>query len=201
MSLLTVLPLSKNKLALLTEIYLAQEDYLRNLEKKTHLNPSLLHRLLANLSKAGVLSKQKKGREIYYSLSSEQHDFWEKMIETYRREIVLEKYADLKVLFKLLLSNNRIFKNSLQIYLFGSFAAGEINKDSDLDLLFITRQKKAILEWCREVSVVLNREINPLIYTPARFQKELARKETLLTSIINKVRNRIILKARWETID
>ena len=35
---------------------------------------------------------------------------------------------------------------------------------SDIDLLFVTKHKDKIIKWCREASIILQREINPLIY-------------------------------------
>ncbi|MBU1622095.1 MAG: winged helix-turn-helix domain-containing protein, partial [Nanoarchaeota archaeon] len=71
MNLLKILPLNETKLKILLEIYSAGEDYLRSIEKKTGINPSLLHRVLKQLEKSGVVSKEKKGKENYYSLSKE----------------------------------------------------------------------------------------------------------------------------------
>lgn len=63
MNLLSLLPLSRNTLEILLEIYAAKEDYLRNLEKKTQINPSLLHRTLKKLLAARVIILEKKAKK------------------------------------------------------------------------------------------------------------------------------------------
>ncbi len=194
MSLLTLLPLSQNKLKLLLELYAEKEDYLRSLERKTKINPSLLHRMLGNLIQSGVIIKQKKGKEVYYSLTSVDCQFWRLFLEIYHRDHILEINQDLKVLYQLLLANKKIFSNAEKIYIFGSQVSGGATSKSDIDLLFVGGNKVEIIKWCREVSIILGKELSPLIYTLNAFQKELDRHEPLLTSIINNIKNRIMLK-------
>lgn len=194
MSILTLLPLSQNKLRLLFEIYAEKEDYLRNIERKTQINPSLLHRMLTNLVQSGVVVKQKKGKEVYYSLSSQEIKFWSSFLETYHRDKVLERNKDLKVLYQLLQANKKIFSSAEKIYLFGSQVNGGATTKSDIDLLFVAGNRAEIIKWCREVSIILGKELSPLIYTSNAFQKELNKPEPLLTSVVNNIKSRVILK-------
>ena len=76
MNLLSLLPLGKNTLEVMLEIYSAKEDYLRNIEKKTKINPSLLHRILKKMLAAKAILLERKGKEVYYTLSWEDYSFW-----------------------------------------------------------------------------------------------------------------------------
>lgn len=191
MNLTSLFPLSKSKIDVLLEIYLPGEDYLRNLERRTKINPSLLHRLLQGLVVAGLVTREKKGRELYYSLSEKTG--LEQFLEQYHRDRILQKNKDLQALFKLL-SSSPLWKKSQKIILFGSWARGAAVPESDIDLLFITKEKRLMLAWCREASIVLGKTINPLIYTSTNWQKQLHSRDALLLSIVKNKRNRIILK-------
>ncbi|MBU0460509.1 MAG: nucleotidyltransferase domain-containing protein [Nanoarchaeota archaeon] len=191
MNLLKILPLNETKLKILLEIYSAGEDYLRSIEKKTGINPSLLHRVLKQLEKSGVVSKEKKGKENYYSLSKEK--FLINLIEKYHLDVA-KKSKEVEILLKLLLNNKNILSKCKNVYLFGSFVAGGVTKNSDLDILFLSNSRKEIIKWCREASLIVGREINPLIYTSDKFKSELRKKEPLLTSIVSKIKNRVIVK-------
>jgi len=190
MNFSALLPLSKVKLEVLLEIYKVKEDYLRSLQKKTKINPSLLHRVLGNLVQAGVLTKEQRGKEIYYSLIP--NPFLTPLLEQYWKYKMGQSHQELQILFKLVYGNEELLLSCQQIYLFGSLVSGEVHKESDIDLLFVTNHKKIVLSWCREVSAVMNRSVNPFILTPEKFRKELG--QPLLSSIVKTVSNRIVLK-------
>lgn len=196
MSLTDIFPLSRSRMEVLLEIYLSGEDYLRSLEKKTRINPSQLHRTLKSLHGQGIIFKQRKGREFFYSLSKTETDFLAPLLERYYKEKIVSKHPELKVLVKLIDNNQILTRICRKIYLFGSFAGGIITPKSDIDLLFVSSDKKEIARWCSEVSIILNKSISPLIYTPKDFRRELNKKEPLLSSIISKKRNRIILLSK-----
>ncbi len=193
MSLIQALPLTETKLRILFELYSEGEDYLRNIERKTAINPSLLHRILNSLTKARIISKTKQGREYYYTLTTEGKNAFQDTLEQYHLDRITKKYEEIEVLLKLLHQTKNWF-NSSKIYLFGSYASGVPAKESDIDILFVSSEKDKILKWCGEASVILGRNLSPLIYTSPDFRNELKQREPLLTSIITKIKNRVILK-------
>jgi predicted nucleotidyltransferase len=193
-NLITFLPLTKNKLAVLFEIYAAEEDYLRSLHKKTGINVSLLHRILKNFIDAEVVTRKLKGKEVYYCLNPKSLLFLRSLIERYHSDTVVYNDSILKYLLKLIFENKDFFRQCQKIYLFGSFTRGNVKEGSDIDLLFVTKNKKKVLEWCKSTSLLLQREISPLIYDPLKFKKDLSKGDALLKSIIAVVKNRVILK-------
>lgn len=192
MSLLQALPLTETKLKILFELYAEGKDYLRSLERSTGINPSLLHRILQRLTKAGIISKTKQGKEYYYTLTPEGTTAFQDALEQYHLERILKKHKEIEVLFKLLHHAKKKF-SPRKIYLFGSYASGVPSKESDIDLLFVSSKKDEIIKWCQEASIVLGKNLSPLIYTSPDFRKALQQKEPLLTSIITIIKNRVIL--------
>ncbi len=65
---------------------------------------------------------------------------------------------------------------------------------SDIDILFVSEDRKLVGRACREISVVAGKDLNPLIYTWKKFKSDLSEQEPLLSSVVNKVRNRVVVK-------
>jgi len=63
-----------------------------------------------------------------------------------------------------------------KIILFGSFANGKPNKDSDVDLFIVKNTKKNLLERIRKVDRILMDRVIPidiLVYTPGQVRERL----------------------------
>ena len=59
-------------------------------------------------------------------------------------------------LIKLIREQRELIDSSDYIYVFGSYAIGSETKESDIDLLFISSNKKLIVGVIRELSILLN---------------------------------------------
>jgi len=195
MNLLKILPLNKRRLDVLFEIYAEGQDYLRSISKKLNMNPSLAFNILNRLYDAKLVIKKKIGKEVQYSLNNEKNDALViKLLEEYNFEKIVNKTRLLKTIISLLISNKQIINYSYKIYLFGSYILGDYTKNSDIDILFVNDDKKAVGRACREISLIAGKNLNPLIYTRKKFKADLSKNEPMLCSIINNVRNRIIIK-------
>lgn len=194
MNLLEALPLTETKLKVLLEIYAKGEDYLRSIERGTKLNPSLLFRVLRNLQEAGVISRTERGRESFYLLTEAGKNFFVGLLEEYHLEKAAERTREIRIILKLIFSNKELLAKVRKIYLFGSYITGGFTKESDIDILFISKEKDEIIRWCREASSATGKEINPLVYSPEKFKSELGKKEPMLTSIVKNIKNRVIAK-------
>lgn len=194
MNFLKLLPLSKGKMDVLLEIY-AETDYLRSISKKLRLNPSYTFILLHQLHDAQVIVQKKKGKEVEYSLTQNRdYNLLVKLLEEYHLEKVIEKSNVLKVLINLVINNKELMNSSHNLYLFGSYVLGDYTEDSDIDILFVTEKRKLVGKACREISIIVGKELNPLIYTPKKFRLDLAASEPLLSSIVKNVKNRAVVK-------
>lgn len=77
-----------------------------------------------------------------------------------------------------------------KIYLFGSFAWGEPNKDSDVDLFIIKKTEEKHLDRDKTVRRIINRELpaDLLIYTPREIKRRLSMGDFFIKNILQKGR-------------
>lgn len=195
MNFLKILPLSKSRLDVLWVIYAEGEDYLRNISKKLSMNPSLTFNILNKLHHSQFLVKRKLGKEVQYSLDrNRDYELVVKLLEEYNLEKVMAKSKTLMTLITLLTNNRELMVSSRKICLFGSYVLGNYTNESDIDILFVHSDRKLVGKACREISVVVGKELNPIVYTLKKFQSELKNKEPLITSIVHTIKNRVIIK-------
>lgn len=190
-----LLPLSKRRLDVLFEIYAEGRDYLRSISKKLNMNPSLTFNILNKLHNSQFIVRKKIGKEIQYSLNKNRdYKLLVKLLEEYHLEKAINRSKTLKAMINLLINNKALIKSSSKIYLFGSYVLGNYGKESDIDLLFVNENRKLVGKTCREISVVIGKNINPLIYTKKKFKADLSKQDPLLNSIVKQIKNRTIIK-------
>ncbi|MBI2129694.1 nucleotidyltransferase domain-containing protein [Candidatus Woesearchaeota archaeon] len=195
MNLSKILPLSKSRLDVMFEIYAEGEDYLRNISKKLKMNPSLVFNILKKLYASKIIIKKNKGKEIQYSLDKNRdYKLLMQLLEEYHFEKVIDKSEILKTVINWLINNKELINSSYRIYLFGSYVSGHPTEKSDIDILFVNEDRKLVGKICREISVVAGVNLNPLIYTKKKFKVELSQKEPLLSSIVDNIGNRAVIK-------
>lgn len=76
-----------------------------------------------------------------------------------------------------------------KIFLFGSFAWGKPNKDSDVDLLIIKRTRESLRELARKIDQSLferNLPLDILVYSPEYFEKRLSLGDPFTKKIADK---------------
>ncbi len=195
MNILKLLPINKGSLDVLFEIYAEGEDYLRNISKKLKMNPSLVFNILNKLYNSKTVIKRNKGKEVQYSLEKNRdYELLIKLLEEYHLEKIINQTNILKTVVNLLINNSELMDSAYKIYLFGSYVSGSSTEKSDIDILFVSENRKLISKACREISIIVGVDINPLIYSQKKFESDLSKKEALLSSIINNIKNRAIIK-------
>ncbi len=78
-------------------------------------------------------------------------------------------------------------KNKFQIssiYLFGSFATGDIHEASDIDLIIIGDFKERFIERIGMILELTNLPIEPLVYTENEFQDMIDNKNPFIIEIL-----------------
>ncbi len=184
--------LSKRRLELLFEIYAAKRDYLHSLAAKLKMNPSLCFRMLNSLHSAGILNKEKQGKEIFYSLAKESL-----LLVPILEEFYLNgRTSGSKTLFNLvkLIREREELKECRYILIFGSYALGTETKKSDIDILFVSDSKKMVARVVRELSILLHKQINALVYSEKEFTEKMSKKDPLVCSIVENPRERLKVK-------
>ncbi len=188
MNLSAIMP--RRKLDVLFEIYAEGQDYLRNISKRLKMNPSLAYKILGRLYDSQFLVKKRIGKEVQYSLNKNRdYDIIVRLLEEYH----LEK-KELKTVLNMLISNRELVSSSYKIFIFGSHVTGDFDDESDIDILFVNEDRKLVGKACREMSVVLGKNISPLIYTRKKFKSDLSKREPMLASIVNNIGNRVVVK-------
>jgi len=73
-----------------------------------------------------------------------------------------------------------------KVYLFGSYARGEADELSDIDLVVIKETGEAFFDRIRHILKILdlNRAVDVLVYTPVEFQEMLQRQNAFAEMIL-----------------
>jgi predicted nucleotidyltransferase len=157
--------------------------YLKELADILEINNANLSRYLNSLLQEGVLKSETEGRQKYFSLN-----------KSYPLLSELKKIMASKIrpehLIKRALGNISGLKEA---YIFGSYAAGNFEKDSDLDLILVGEHdilvvREALLPLERR----LGREINVIDYSAKEYYKKLKEKDGFLVKVSQG--DKIILK-------
>ena len=168
---------SKARIRILEYLFFhKKETYLREIAKDLGLSPSAIKREIDNLICLGLINKQKNKLSL-----NESKPFLE----------------DIKKLFLKTDSIGYPIKEALKkqdikfILIFGSFAKGNYNSESDIDLLVIGNVKQQeIFRLLRPVEKSIGREINPIVWTPDELKKN--KDKAFVKDIMKK--NKIMIK-------
>ena len=162
----------------LTFFYVNREArvYVRQLSAALDADSTNLSRELTRLAHEGFLSAEREGRQLYYSIN--------------------HAYPYLKPVFALLQGSVGIeptLKKALQLvngiesaWIFGSFAKGEADANSDIDLLIVGRPDQARLSReIRKTEKALHREVSYTVFTPEELKRRIARHDPFVMDIWN----------------
>lgn len=162
----------------LTFFYVNREArvYVRQLSAALDADSTNLSRELTRLAHEGFLSAEREGRQLYYSVN--------------------HAYPYLKPIFALLQGSVGIeptLKKALQLvngiesaWIFGSFAKGEADANSDIDLLIVGRPDQARLSReIRKTEKALHREVSYTVFTPEELKRRIARHDPFVMDIWN----------------
>jgi predicted nucleotidyltransferase len=169
----------------LTFFYVSRKArvYVRQLAAALDADSTNLSRELKRLEKEGLLRSETEGRQVYYRVDS--------------------SYPYLKPFFALLRGSIGIeptLKSALEsvpgiesAWLTGSFAKGEQDAASDIDLLVVGQPDQARLaESARKAEKALRREINYTVFTPRELKRRLKFGDALLANVWNGSRVELI---------
>lgn len=195
MNLKKILPLNSRRMDVLLEIYLEGQDYLRNISKKLKMNPSLTFKILNKLCEGKFLIKRKVGKEVFYSFDkNKDYEIILGFLEEYYLERIVSKSEMLQKTVNLLRSNQELINSSYKIYLFVPYTGEKPGEKSSIDILFVNEDKSSVEKACSNISSIVGKDIIPLIYTKETFYSELLRKGPLLESVVNQIKNRVVIK-------
>lgn len=148
--------------------------YVRQLALRLQVDSTNLSRELARLERDGLLRSEIEGRQRYYSLNR-QYPYLKAAFSLLQETIGLEptlRTALLKV-------------NGIEAaYLYGSFAKGEADASSDIDLLIVGRPEAVRLaEEVARLEKQLHREIGYTVFSRAELERRLSANDPFVSDV------------------
>lgn len=95
-------------------------------------------------------------------------------------------YKDLDIFIRRLKTNPKVS----EVYIYGSFAKGDIHEGSDIDLIVVGDFKGRIFERINLITALTDLPVEPLVYTKEEFKKK--KQGSLFISHVLKDAQRII---------
>lgn len=149
--------------------------YVRELARLTNTNAGTLHKELTRLAQAGLLLRESQGNQVRYQANRACPVFPE-LAGLFRKTTGL-----VDVLTEAL----RPLESSISLaFVFGSLARGEESSGSDIDLLVVGAPGFA--EEVKALQSVLQREINPLIFSQAELVARLHGGDSFVRELLDK---------------
>jgi predicted nucleotidyltransferase len=154
-----------------------EESYhVREIARLTGTSAGTLHRELARLAHAGVLTREEVGNQVRYSANRGCPIYPE-------LASILRKTVGLGDVLKEALSG---LKERLSLALvFGSVARGEEGVHSDVDLLLVGEIGFAeAVRALHQAQISIGREINPVVLSPAEFRHKTKDGDSFLSNVL-----------------
>jgi len=158
--------------------------YLREIVRLTGASPGTLQREVGILAKAGLLLRERRGRQVYYRANSSAPVFPE------LRGLVRKTMAGTDVVRSALVPLADRIRAAV---VFGSMARGELKAASDIDLMVVGDvELSEVLESLRPAEKELGREINAVVYLPAEYRRRRKDKRHFVDAVFRGPRLAII---------
>lgn len=176
---------SQTRIKLLTLFLMnpGREYYIREIERLTGENYAAIHSELANLESVGLLSKMRKGNQVFFSVNQDFFLYHE------LQQIVLKTEGVGRVLREQIGEMQGISC----IFIYGSYAAGRPGLTSDIDVFIVGDvDEDAILTAITEAEGKLGREINYTLMRKQEFLERQQKKEPFVTNVMKEPRTILV---------
>jgi predicted nucleotidyltransferase len=148
-----------------------EQFHLRDIAKRVGVTPIYASKELANLSKLNIVRREKKANLSLYSLDERCA-----YLEELRRIFLKTDYLGEEI--------RREFSDSRYCFIFGSFASGEENKSSDVDLFVVSDAgHDKMMKKVQKLQKRTGREINPVLWDSKAFEEK--KKDSFMSTILN----------------
>ena len=150
--------------------------YLRELVRLTGASPGAVQREVGELTKAGLLVRSRRGRQVFYQATR-----------------LTPVFAELRGLLEKTMGLPDVLRAALvpladrieAAALFGSVVTGASGPTSDIDLLVVGSAEFAeVTDALAAAEARLGREINPMVYSRAEFGRRLSKGGHFVTSVL-----------------
>lgn len=166
---------SKARIKILNLFLLNPKDeyYVRQVEELTALPYSAVKRELENLHLLGLLNVRLNGNRTYYSTNSD-HYLFEDLQNVFLKSFGIGDRL-----------REALGDNDIEVaFIFGSYATGEEDRDSDIDLLVVGNIKSINLhQRIHAIEENTHRSINYVLMTKKELVKKLKERDHFVTSV------------------
>lgn len=136
----------------------------------------LIQRGLTRLIRAGIVDRTSRGNRVYYR-ANQSHPAFQDL-----KAVILKTVGVGDTLRAQL---DRVSDRVKVAFIYGSVARGDETTSSDIDLMVIgVLSGREFASVFSPVKNMLNREINPSIYTPAEFRKKVRERHPFVTNVL-----------------
>jgi predicted nucleotidyltransferase len=166
------------------KIFLNNPDhsyYTKELSRNTGIGSGTVNNFLKNIHKDDILLKEIVGNVHLYHLNNESE-----VVKQLKKFNILLIFKKNKFIDEFLKNN----ENIISIILYGSYANGEYDSKSDIDLLILVNKKKRYTEIIQKLESKIKKVLSLQIFTISDWQKIKEKDNIFYESII---RNHIIL--------
>ncbi len=155
--------------------------HIREIARKMSMNHRTVLLALNSLEKQGLVKHETSGRNKVFYLNVENPRTKDQVrdVESYRLGHMLNGNSTIKELYSSLLSPSI---SETPIILFGSYAKGEQDKKSDIDLLLLEKNEK-LLEDVNKFELKYDIKVHVQILSQEKIERGLKEKEPLLFEI------------------
>ena len=154
-----------------------EQFYLRELSCALKGDAGNLSKELANLERMGIFSSSKKGNLKYFRLNSD-YPLYQEL------KSVVFKTIGVEASLRAIINADRGISLA---FIYGSFAEGKENENSDIDLFIVGNSNgNKLMDAIDGLEKKLHREINYNIYPEKEFKRKLNKKDSFLVNIIKR---------------
>ena len=169
----------KTRRAVLSLLYSHADEsfYLRQIARAAGVGLGAVQRELKQLSDVGIINREVQGRQVYYRANEKCPIFNE------LKGIVRKTFGIADVIRQSLAT----VADKIQVaFIFGSVARRTENRFSDIDLLVVGNITFGeVVDLLSPAEGTLNRELNPVVYTLAEFNKRLSENHYFISDILS----------------
>jgi len=155
-----------------------EEAYLKEIAKKLQVNPASVKNYCDIFEKEGLIKKKIKGNLHLFSTNNENF-----CIREMKKAYISSLLNELKI--------EKISENAISIAIYGSYASGDYDEKSDLDILIIGEEKDVKKEYLLKIMKKIGKEIQLTIIRPVKWEEMKRKNDPFVKSVL---RNHILIK-------
>lgn len=172
---------SQTRVKLLTLFLLNPERsyYIREIERMTGEHYAAIHSELSNLASFELLTKERKGKQVHFSVNRD-HPLYHDL-----QQIILKTEGVVKILKEEIHGLEGISC----LFVYGSFAAGIAGEKSDIDLFVVGEvDEERLIPALHTVEQTLQREINYTLMSPREYRERQEKKDPFVMNVLKEPR-------------